>query len=80
MEAVVCHEEGCENIIEPDRMEYAREYYVLVDLCAVDPNQDFNAQYIIDEGLARVYCGVCGYLIILEIKANGFDVVSRRKK
>ena len=63
-----------------DRMEYGKDYYVLVDLCPVDPDIDFNAQYIIDEGLVRVYCGICGYLMILEIKANGFEVVSRRKK
>jgi len=79
MEAVICQEDGCENIIEPDKMEYGKDFYVLVNLTPIGPDADFDAQYIIDKGLVGVYCKNCGYIVLVETRANGFEVVSRRK-
>jgi len=80
MEAVICQEEGCENIVEPDKMEYGKDFYVLVNLTPIDPGMVHDAQYIIDKGLVRVYCGDCGYIIMVETRANGFEVISKRKR
>lgn len=76
MDPIMCNEEGCENIIYPDKMVYGKDYWVLIDLMEADP--EMTSQEILDDGLVRIFCKNCGIICMAEAQANGFKVVSRR--
>lgn len=79
MDAIICHEFGCENIIDAEVMEYGKDYYVLINLCDLDPDEPFTAKYIFDKGLVGIFCKDCGIVCLAEAQANGFEVLSRRQ-
>jgi len=79
MEPIICSEEGCKNVIDPERMVYGRDYWVLINLIEADPRMNLmTSQEIMDEGLANVFCGNCGMICIVEARANKFEVISIR--
>ena len=79
METVICNESGCEAEIDPEKMQYGRDFYVLINLTAAD-EEDLSLQNIIDNHLIGIYCKNCGIVILAEASANGFEVVSRRQE
>ena len=59
METVICNESGCEAEIDPEKMQYGRDFYVLINLTAAD-EEDLSLQNIIDNHLVGIYCKNCG--------------------
>jgi len=79
MESIICSEEGCENVIYPDRMVYGRDYWVLINLIEADLEIGLmTSDEMMDEGLASVFCKNCGMICMVEARANGYEVVSIR--
>lgn len=79
METITCNESGCENKINPETMQYGRDFYVLVNMTAIGDVDIQNIKDILDNGLAGIYCKNCGIIILAEASANGFEIVSRRQ-
>jgi len=73
----MCHEHGCENIIDPVTMMYGKDYFVLINLSEADPG--LSAEEILEEGLVGIFCKNCGIVNLAEAQANGYEVVSRRE-
>lgn len=76
MDSIICNEDGCENIIYPDKMTYGKDYWVLINLIEVAP--EITPQEIFSEGLVGIFCRNCGIIRMAEAQANGIMVVSRR--
>lgn len=77
MDAILCHEHGCENIIDPNTMHYGKDYYVLINLSEAPAG--LSAEEILEEGLVGIFCKDCGIVNLAEASANGYEVTSRRE-
>ena len=67
METIICNEFGCDNEIHPRTMKYGKDFYVL------STGDSFDVEN------SGIYCKNCGIIILAEVSANGFEIVSRRQ-
>ncbi len=78
MDTITCHESSCKNEIDPETMDYGKDYYVLINLSEVSHDEINCVDDILDRDLVGIYCKNCGTIILAEAAANGFEIVSRR--
>ena len=79
METVTCNEFGCEKEINPKTMQYGKDFYVLINLTNSEMSEIGDITDLYHNGLVGIYCKNCAIIIMAEVQANGFEVVSRKQ-